>query len=150
MHLHIRPYTPADKAALIPCIQGLYAADAAGHEITLDKIERTLRHFTAYPEKGAILVMEMGGQLVGYGMLVHYWSNEYGGTIVFIDELYVRPEHQGQGLGSRFLQHLIEVQYPEAVAFSMEVMPSNRRAEELYLRLGFQHDGRSHLIFERK
>ncbi len=32
-----------------------------------------------------------GVQLVGYAILIPYWSNEFGGNLLFIDELFVSP-----------------------------------------------------------
>jgi GNAT superfamily N-acetyltransferase len=40
-------------------------------------------------------------QIAGYIILAKYFSFEFGGEILFLDELFVKPEFQGKSLGKK-------------------------------------------------
>jgi hypothetical protein len=52
---------------------------------------RTLRLFQSAPERGRCVVLDEGGRIDGYALLVPYWSNELGGLVCCVDEMYVAP-----------------------------------------------------------
>ena len=53
------------------------------------------------------------GQAAGYALLMKTWSQEAGGLVVWLDELYIAPAFQGHGLGSAFLRALPDL-FPNA------------------------------------
>lgn len=56
--------------------------------------------------------------------------------------LSVRPESQGQGLGSKMLTHLIDIALRHnADTMLLEVRPSNTAALALYAKMGFNEVG---------
>ena len=84
------------------------------------------------------MVFEQGSSTVGYSILINFWSNEFGGNILIIDELFVRKEFRSQGIASQFIQHLAETKFNDSVALQLEVTPDNHRALALYKNLGFK------------
>ena len=59
-----------------------------------------------------------------------------------INNLAVRPELRGQGLGSQMLEAIVvEAQRLGAESLTLEVRRSNIAAQRLYLRAGFQEAG---------
>jgi len=59
-----------------------------------------------------------------------------------INNLAVRPELRGQGLGSQILEAVIaEAQRLGAGSLTLEVRRSNVAAQRLYLKAGFREDG---------
>lgn len=73
-----------------------------------------------------------GGSLQGYALLVPYWSNELGGLVCRIDEMYVRPLARGRGRGSDLLTQVSTgaIGFGDStVALQLEVSPSNSRAQ---------------------
>jgi ribosomal protein S18 acetylase RimI-like enzyme len=78
--------------------------------------------------------------VTGYALLVSYWSNELGGEVCHIDELYVAAPARGRGHSSELVRSLAGDGGPWGrvpVALQLEVTPSNARARSLYERLGF-------------
>ena len=70
-----------------------------------------------------------------------FWSNELGGEVCTIDELYVDPEHRGRGHATRLLEELSARSAPGLegmVALALEVTPDNARARRFYERIGFR------------
>ena len=46
------------------------------------------------------------GELIGYTMLASGFSTEYGRRCIWIEDLYLKPEYQGKGYGSRALDFI--------------------------------------------
>ena len=53
----------------------------------------------------------------------------------------VAPNEQGQGIGRRMLEHLIELATGKAETIFLEVRPSNVGAIALYEKMGFNEIG---------
>ena len=100
-------------------------------------IESTVDELARHPEKGTVFVIERGNDLAGYAILINSWSNEYGGNILNIDELYLLPAHRRQGIASDFIGLLSRVVPAGTVAMQLEVAHSNKSAS-LYKKLGFR------------
>lgn len=117
----------------------------ATHNISIENINKTIQHLISHPDHGSFRCLYLNDVLIGYTILINYWSNEYGGVIVFIDELYIKPAFRNQGLGSQFLK-LLELKFPHINAFALEVSPSNKHALNLYLKNGFIQNKNNTLI----
>lgn len=102
------------------------------------KIRKTFAALAADPNKGEILVIEELGVIVGYALLANFWSNEWGGNVLFLDEIYVKPEFRGQGRGRGLIEYLIKKKYNRATAIQLEVSPTNKKAEKIYRDIGFR------------
>ena len=57
--------------------------------------------------------------------------------VLWLEELYIRPEFQGQGLGSHYFAWLQEAYGDKVARMRLEVEPENERARALYARMGF-------------
>lgn len=74
--------------------------------------------------------------IMGYAMIAKSFSTEFGKSCIWIEDIYLKPEHCGKGVGSRFLA-FIEQKYPEAV-LRLEVEEDNKRAVHVYQKSGFE------------
>ena len=148
MSIMYREYKANDKPGIIRLIKALYFEDPEGKPISIDKIERTLKELHPSNDKGSILIIEDSGKIIGYSILINFWSNEYGGNILFIDELYIIPKYRGKGIGAGFIKYLVENRYGNSAAISLEITPSNTRAGELYKRIGFKVSCNTHFLYE--
>ena len=86
-------------------------------------------------------MLELDGRASGYALLVSFWSNELGGEVCVLDEVYVEPSHRGRGRATRLVEDLLSGASPHArsaVALALEITPGNLRARRLYERLGFR------------
>jgi ribosomal protein S18 acetylase RimI-like enzyme len=137
MPIEYRSVARTDHAVLVELMRQLYKEDSAERPVSEEHFSRTLAELEQHPERGTILAIQKDDQLVGYGILVNFWSNELGGNILTIDELYVAKEMRGQGIGADFVRHLIANKLHDFVALRLEVTPANARARRLYERLGF-------------
>jgi ribosomal protein S18 acetylase RimI-like enzyme len=135
--LAFRDFHARDLPALEAMILALYEEDVSGAPMTHDKIRRTVGELTCHPDKGRILVFSAGEAVVGYALLVCFWSNEHGGDLLCIDELYVKPAWRRQGIAAAFFEHLAAGGCGAAAGLRLEVAPANEQALDVYRRLGF-------------
>jgi ribosomal protein S18 acetylase RimI-like enzyme len=98
--------------------------------------------FLVEPANGRLWLFETDRAFVGYMVLAFVFSFEYAGRNAFIDELYVVPEHRGQGIGWQALQFAEKAAREEEIgALHLEVSRNNSLAHKLYRRAGFaDHD----------
>ena len=98
---------------------------------------------SAITDLGRIWLIESNGEVAGYVVLTFGFSIEYGGSHGFIDELFVRPEFRGQGLGGAAVEHASSMCRSLGMkVILLEVAFENPRAHALYERIGFREHGR--------
>lgn len=124
--------------AVLAMMRDLYATDEPASRPDPARFPDTIRTLLAHPERGRAVLIFRGSALSGYALLIPYFSNEFGGVIVFVDELYVVPEARSTGIG-RGLFALVDRERPfDAVAVALEVSRKNTRARKLYESLGLR------------
>lgn len=132
----------ADRAAITAMCMALYAEDPGLSAMTPAQIHRTLDAFAHQPLRGQAVVLELApGDLLGYALLVPFYSNEQGGLSCDVDELYVLPTHRSLGLGSSLFPAIESGTFGPFIAISLITTPENLRARRLYERLGFRTIG---------
>ena len=149
METKFRPLKPTDYSELKRMIHALYVEDPVNEPITDEKIRKTVTELRNKPCKGKIIIFEKDNVTIGYSILIFYWSNEFGGDILHIDELYVKPEHRERGAASCFFKHIAQTYADKIVAARLEVSPSNTRAMNYYQKLGFKKARNVHLTRTR-
>ena len=76
-------------------------------------------------------------KLAGYAMLAKSYSTEYGGMCVRIEDIYIKNEYRGMGIGSKFFEKLQDMYGDDSVRFRLEVEPENERAVAVYEKCGY-------------
>jgi GNAT superfamily N-acetyltransferase len=117
----------------------LYRDDPGPRPVELEQVRRTLETLRREPWRGRAVVLDKDGEVLGYALLISFWSNELGGEVCDVDELFVAPEHRGQGHGTSLFTAIDrgELWPGSAVALALGTTPGNERARRLYERLGF-------------
>ena len=118
-------------------IKKLYDEDPGYARIDDLKINNTINELTKNKEKGKIIVFQLEEEIIGYSILINYWSNEYGGNILIIDEIYILTEYRRKGYGKAFLKYLIENNHNTSKGIQLEVGNKNKDAYQLYKDFGF-------------
>ena len=68
-------------------------------------------------------------------MLAKSFSTEFGKACIWIEDIYIKDEYRGLGIGSHFL-NFIEHKYPNSL-FRLEVEVENERAVNVYKKCGY-------------
>jgi len=147
--LTFRPITPNDREAVLPMVHGFYHSDAVLHPVDQTVVERTFRA-VADPEEPLLwgfLILE-DGQTAGFLYLTHCYAAEVGGRCIFLEELFLKPEFQGRGLGREVMTWL-HAQYPDARRFRLEVNNTNHSAVRLYQKVGYDYLRYDQMVIDR-
>lgn len=147
MIVKYRTYRPADHTIVVGCIKNFYK-EYSGTIFMDHDIENTIESLFNHSDRGTIIVFENDNVIIGYSLLINFWSNEYKGNILYIDEIYVLPEYRSQGIGSRFVKYIINSKFNNYVALHLEVSPQNKKAKKLYEQLGFKPYQNEVLIYQ--
>lgn len=138
MNLQFRNIRSEDVSIVINMMLSLYAEDPGELPMTSEKGLSTLEFFRENTSAGCVRIFECDLAVAGYAIMVNFRSNEFGGNIVIIDEMFVAKEFRGKGIGSRFIDELANELRESSVAIQLEVSPANESALRLYERLGFR------------
>ncbi|MFM7204018.1 MAG: N-acetyltransferase family protein [Myxococcota bacterium] len=148
MALTIKPLTHDTLDVLASLVVAFYDEDPSATTMSFARARLQAEAMLRRPERVAAMLIMEEDQIAGYALLVPYFCNEYGGEVLVVDELYVKPEFRSQGLGSTFLEYLkVWALEQGSVRLILEVMPENTRALQFYQRAGFTSDGRHVLTY---
>jgi GNAT superfamily N-acetyltransferase len=136
MDAKIREMVAGDKEAVMEMMRVFYASPAVlsngSGEIFAADIENCVND-SPYLEG---FIFENENEIRGYGMIAKSFSTEFGKPCIWIEDLYLKPEYRGQGIGSMFFEYL-EKTYTDCI-FRLEVEEENERAIHVYKKNGFE------------
>ena len=134
----IRKLTADDKEIYIGMAEEFYHSDAVLAPIPRTFIERTVEEALRSDTYAEIFLFEYEGEPAGYALIAKTFSQEAGGMVWWIEEVYIRELFRSKGLGREFFEY-IENHKDEGVArLRLEVEEENIRAVSLYERLGYK------------
>ena len=137
-----RLVTPVDLPGLFALAAACCQEEHRG-EAARERMAATVQELSRHKQKGSVLVFERGELLVGYCILIPSWSNEEGGTVISVDELYVAPAHRPHGLEEDFIALLRKVAPQDCVGIRVALSRGARGKAATYRRLGFRESGQS-------
>ena len=133
----IRKMVPDDKGKYIAMSKEFYLSDAVLHDIPEDNFRKTFDVIISDSPYADGYVFDCEGDVAGYALLSFTYSNEAGGLVLLIEEVYILPEYQGMGLGREFLAFVEKTYRSEVALIRLEVEKSNKKALQLYKKVGF-------------
>lgn len=136
MSTKIRIMTSEDKQEVLKMMRVFYASPAVlsngSEEIFENDIENCVND-NPYLEG---YIFETKGEIQGYGMLAKSFSTEFGKPYIWIEDIYIKDEYRGLGIGSLFL-NFVEEKYPNSL-LRLEVEEENERAVNVYKKCGYE------------
>lgn len=134
--LRIRPAREDDVGLILRFIRELADYEKLLHEVvaTEEKLRRTLFG----PRPGAeVVIAEDGGEPVGFALFFHNYSTFLAQPGLYLEDLYVRPEARGRGIGRALLAHLARLaRERECGRLEWWVLDWNEDAIRFYRSLG--------------
>ncbi len=132
----IRPATPADISAILQLIRDLAAYEREPDAVKVTVAGLTATLFGPTPSAEAI-VAELAGAVVGVALFFTNFSTWSGRNGIYLEDLYVRPEARGTGLGKALLQRLAALAVARGCArVEWSVLDWNAPAIDFYRSLG--------------
>jgi GNAT superfamily N-acetyltransferase len=134
--LVIRPAKIADVPVILELIQALATYERAPKEVTATEKGLTEVLFGAKPAAEVLLAFEHE-TAVGFAVFFHNFSTWLGLPGVYLEDLFVRPEHRGKGYGRALLIHLANIARERGCGrMEWAVLDWNESAIQFYRNLG--------------
>lgn len=106
--LVFRAATADDTALVLAFIRELAAYEKLSHEVTAT--EEILReHLFGARNVAEVLLAFVDGDPAGFCLFFHNFSTFLGRAGIYIEDLFVRSEFRGQGIGRRFFRELVAI-----------------------------------------
>ncbi len=134
----IRFIEKKDAEACATLLKEFYATDAVCHDIPNENIERTIELALADSPYVKIIISESDGHYEGFCTLSFTYSSEAGGIVTLIEEIYVRDDFKGKGIGTKIFEFVRSEFDHKTKRYRLEVVSENVGAIKLYERLGFE------------
>jgi len=136
MSVVIRPAERADVPVIAELILGLAHFEKLEDQVTMteDQLAENLFGKHRYAET---LLAEDGGAPVGFALFFHNFSTFLGQPGIYLEDLFVVPEHRGKGVGRALLKELARLAVERRCGrLEWAVLDWNREAIGFYERLG--------------
>jgi GNAT superfamily N-acetyltransferase len=136
MPIAIRPATPTDLPLIAQFIRDLAEYERLAHAVRFDEAGLGERLFGDRPY-AEVLIGEIDGTPQGFALFFHNFSTFEGRPGIYLEDLFVRPEARGSGLGKALLQRLAQIAVERDCArFEWWVLDWNEPSIGFYKSLG--------------
>jgi GNAT superfamily N-acetyltransferase len=135
----IRPATEQDVPTILGFIRALAEYEHLEHEVvaTEDSLRRTLFGPRAYAE---VVFACVGDEPLGFALFFHNYSTFLGKPGIYLEDLFVRPQARGRGLGKRLLTWLAQTTVArDCGRLEWAVLDWNEPSINFYKGLGAVH-----------
>lgn len=136
MAISIVPATPEDVTQIWQFVVELaiYEREPDAVIATKEDFHRVL--FCESPRAYAVMCRD-GDIPIGFGLYFYNFSTWLGRHGLYLEDLYVTPEHRGKGAGKALLKHLAGIAVAEGCGrFEWSVLDWNQPAIDFYESMG--------------
>ena len=105
MTISIRPAIAEDLPLIASLIRALADYEKLSHEVRFDDAVLGQKLFGARPY-AEVVIGELDGTPQGFALFFHNFSTFEGKPGIYLEDLFVKPEARGSGLGKALLSHL--------------------------------------------
>jgi GNAT superfamily N-acetyltransferase len=101
----VRAATAADVPLVLAFIRELAVYERLEHQVVATQADLTTALFGARPYAEVVFAC-LDGREVGFALFFHNFSTFLGKPGIYLEDLFVRPESRGRGIGKRLLAWL--------------------------------------------
>ncbi len=134
--LRIEPATVTDAALILSFIKELAEYERAPQDViaTEEMLRETLFGERRFAES---VIARQDGEPAGFALFFHNYSTWRGRPGLYLEDLFVRPEMRGRGIGRALLLHLVHIARERRCGrMEWAVLDWNEPAIKFYERLG--------------
>jgi GNAT superfamily N-acetyltransferase len=147
MTIEINFATAEDLPQLADLLAGLFTLES-DFKPERDKQLRGLRAILDDPAIGRLFVLRVGGKVAGMANALITVSTAEGARVLLLEDVIVRREHRGSGLGRQLVEHVLQWARGQGMTrVTLLADRDNHAALDFYRRLGF---GNSNMTVLRK
>jgi GNAT superfamily N-acetyltransferase len=134
--LTIRDAAPADAPAILALVRELAAYEREPDAVVATEADFLRYGFGQRPFFRS-LIAEWSGELAGFALFFFGFSTWTGGPTLYLEDLFVRPEHRKKRIGLQLMQRLAREAVAEGCArFVWQVLDWNEPSIRFYESLG--------------
>lgn len=134
--LRIRPAVVGDCPLILELISELGAYERLSHEIVADVAALESSLFGPRPA-AEVLIAEHAGTPAAFALFFHTYSTFLAKPGLYLEDLFVRPEHRKHGIGGALMRRLAQLAVERGCGrFEWSVLNWNEPALEFYRGLG--------------
>lgn len=134
--VRLRPATREDIGQILSFIRELAEYEKLSHEAVADEATLAAQLFGDQPA-AEVVIAEVDGRAAGFALFFHNFSTFLGKRGLYLEDLYVKPDFRGLGLGRRLMIHLAQLAVErDCGRFEWSVLDWNEPAIRLYRSLG--------------
>ena len=134
--LRIRTATQADIPVILELIKALAEYERAPEQ-AVARAEDLRRDGWGPEPKFRVLIAEWDNKPAGFALFFFNYSTWQGRPGLYLEDLFVRPEFRGKGIGKALLVHLAQIAVRENCGrFVWQVLDWNQPAFDFYESLG--------------
>ena len=136
MSISIRTANPADLPLIAALIRDLADYERLASEVRFDEADLAQHLFGPRP-MAEVVIGEVDGTAQGFALFFHNFSTFEGRPGIYLEDLFVRPEARGGGLGKALLAHLAGLAVTRGCArLEWSVLDWNAPSIGFYRQLG--------------
>ncbi|MBQ4061547.1 MAG: GNAT family N-acetyltransferase [Christensenellaceae bacterium] len=144
----IRKLTKDDEQLYKQLAWEFYHSSAVLHPVPEKNIDATFKELMRSDEYAECFIFEKDENAAGFALIAKTFSQEAGGLVCWIEELFIRDEYRGQGIGSEFLTEYEKIMPKGTKRLRLEIEPDNELAAKLYKRMGYDFLGYAQMVKE--
>ena len=132
----IRPAVAADIPLILELIRALGEYERLAHEVVATEAGLHEQLFGAKPA-AEVLIGEVDGQPAGFALFFHNFSTFLAKPGLYLEDVFVRPEQRGAGLGKALMVELARIAVARGCGrFEWSVLDWNQPSIDFYRSLG--------------
>ena len=138
MLITIRPADRPDVATILRFIKELaeYEREPDAVVATETLLDRAIVGAPGEPPVCSAIIGELDGVPQGFALYYTTYSTWLGRAGIYLDDLYVRPDARGSGLGKALLTHIARIAHSRGGRLEWAVLNWNEPAIGFYRKLG--------------
>ncbi len=134
----LRQIVESDREIFLEYMEKFYDSPAVTEPINKKNFTTTFNFIVKGDPYVDGYMIEFDDEIVGYIILSVTYSNEVGGYVTWLEELYIDEQYQGKGYGEQTMKDIQDTLKDTTRAFRLEVSPENESVMNLYKRHGYE------------
>jgi len=132
----LRTAREEDAGEILRLVRALADYEKLLHEVKATEADFRKMMFGPRPSATAVLA-EVDGAVVGMALYYYTFSTFTGRCDIFLEDLFVMPEHRGHGIGLALFRHLAGIARDEQCRrIEWRVLNWNQPSIDFYRRIG--------------
>ena len=125
--MEIRKINEKDRYIYLEMVKEFYDSEAVLHSVNSKNFEITFNTLISSNIYAEGYIIEENEDIFGYCLLSKTYSQEVGGMVCLVEELYIKEECRSKGIGTKVFEFLKE-RFKDYKRIRLEVEVNNKRA----------------------